>query len=70
MLQEAFSSSSLSRFDKKSLGGACAMELGFVNHRVLTFRISCPKAFSEGRPERQADLSRKRRGRGLACAFY
>jgi hypothetical protein len=70
MLQEPFNSSVLNRFDKISLRGACAMELGFVNHKVLTFRISCPKAFSEGRPERQADLSRMRRGRGLACAFY
>lgn len=70
MLQESFNSSALSRFDKISLRGACAMDLGFVNHMLLTFRISCPKAFSEGRPERQADLSRMRRGRGLACAFY
>ena len=70
MLRESFNSNVLDRFDKILLRGPCVEELGFVNHSSLTFRISCPKAFFNGRPERQADLSRKRRGRGLACAFY
>ena len=70
MLREAFDSNVLGRFDKILLRGPCAWELGFVNHSSLTFRISCPKAFLNGRPERQADLSPKLRGKGLACAFY
>ena len=70
MLRESFNSNVLDRFDKISLRGPCVEELGFVNHKGLTFRISCPKAFTNGRPERQADLGPKRRGRGLACAFY
>jgi hypothetical protein len=70
MLGESFNSRALGRFDQNLLSGPCAVESGFVNHKSLRFRISCPKAFSHGRPERQADLSRSGADRGLACGFY
>ena len=49
--------------------GRRASELGFVNHASLMFRTRfVPKRF-RGPPLRRADLSQKRRGRGLACAY-
>src|SRR5215216_7538107 len=59
----------LRRFATVRLENACPDELGSVNHSSLVFRIGLFQGVLKRPPVRRADLSPKRRGRGLACAY-
>jgi hypothetical protein len=69
VLEKPHHTHKLTRGGGHCLIGACAWESGFVKHRCLWFRISCPNVLTVAAPW-QADLTPERRGGGLACAFY